>query len=504
MSKMKNIILLSDGTGNSAAKQHRTNVWHLYQALDLPRDDQIAFYNDGVGSQNFLLFKILGGVFGWGLKNNVVELYKILCRNYKQNDKIYLFGFSRGAFTVRMLAGMIAEHGLYICYTDEDDLRRVAQAYFVTYREKYNRGWLTRPFRWLWFCWQRRLICDNHHNSYRDIEFIGVWDTVEAYGFPIKELVVIWDWLIFPLRFVDQIPSKNIKRACHALSIDDERHSFHPVLWEENSGHSTNEGKIEQVWFAGVHSDVGGGYPRNNLALVTLDWMISKVEESTSSGGLQFISEIREQYRHRCDWHGVQNDSRSGFRAYYRYKPREIKRISEKMGIKKPKIHRGVLERIKLNIVPYAPLMIPVKYEVVVTQGNPVSQSEYETDSNLEFRENEMAKIFHVVIKRRWLYHAFVLATAIFALWGCYLIWSAGGADGDWVGFAHYLYHAAIYALSDFLDRWLQILRQNPWSLWLTIVTITSVILLRLKTTWYRATQARAMAAWARLNARNK
>ena len=116
---MKNIILLSDGTGNSAAKRNKTNVWRLYSALDLHRKDQVAMYDDGVGSQQFLLFRLLGGAFGWGLKRNVIELYKFLCRNYEADDTnerkqtIYLFGFSRGAFTVRMLAGLIAECGLF-------------------------------------------------------------------------------------------------------------------------------------------------------------------------------------------------------------------------------------------------------------------------------------------------------------------------------------------------------------------------------------------------------
>lgn len=77
---MKKIVLLSDGTGNGAAKRHKTNVWRLYHALDLHRGDQIAMYDDGVGSQQFLPFKLLGGAFGWGLKRNVIELYEFLCR----------------------------------------------------------------------------------------------------------------------------------------------------------------------------------------------------------------------------------------------------------------------------------------------------------------------------------------------------------------------------------------------------------------------------------------
>ncbi|MBL3529533.1 MAG: DUF2235 domain-containing protein [gamma proteobacterium endosymbiont of Lamellibrachia anaximandri] len=111
-SKNKKIILFSDGTGNSAASRNRTNVRRLYDTLDLQKNNQVAFYDDGVGSQEFLLFKILGGAFGYGLKRNVRELYKKLCRSYNEGDKIYLFGFSRGAFTTRVLAGMIAYCGL--------------------------------------------------------------------------------------------------------------------------------------------------------------------------------------------------------------------------------------------------------------------------------------------------------------------------------------------------------------------------------------------------------
>ena len=109
----KNIVLLSDGTGNSAAKLFKTNVWRLYQALDLSRPEkQIAFYNDGVGTSSFKPLAILGGAFGWGLKRNIIDIYAFLCRNYEPGDRIYCFGFSRGAFTVRVLAGLIHREGL--------------------------------------------------------------------------------------------------------------------------------------------------------------------------------------------------------------------------------------------------------------------------------------------------------------------------------------------------------------------------------------------------------
>src|SRR6266567_1968225 len=104
----RKIILLSDGTGNSAAKVWRTNVWRVFESLDLSGSDQVAFYDDGVGTSSFKPVAIMGGAFGYGLKRNVLDLYKFLCRNYQSSDdEIFDFGFSRGAFTIRVLIGLV-------------------------------------------------------------------------------------------------------------------------------------------------------------------------------------------------------------------------------------------------------------------------------------------------------------------------------------------------------------------------------------------------------------
>src|SRR5438132_10130624 len=120
----RRIILLSDGTGNSAGKVWRTNVWRTFEALDLTSSQQIAFYDDGVGTSSFKPFAILGGVFGFGLKRNVLAIYSFCCRNYQPGDRIYCFGFSRGAFTIRVVAGMIAQVGLVPYQDNEADLAR--------------------------------------------------------------------------------------------------------------------------------------------------------------------------------------------------------------------------------------------------------------------------------------------------------------------------------------------------------------------------------------------
>jgi uncharacterized protein (DUF2235 family) len=112
VSTPKNIILLSDGTGNAANRVWKSNVWRIFESLDLRGEKQIAFYDDGVGTSSFKPLAILGGAFGWGLKRNVLDIYKFVCVNYKPGDKIYGFGFSRGAFTMRVVIGLILNQGL--------------------------------------------------------------------------------------------------------------------------------------------------------------------------------------------------------------------------------------------------------------------------------------------------------------------------------------------------------------------------------------------------------
>ncbi len=502
---MKKIIVLSDGTGNSAAKRHKTNVWRLYRALDLHRKDQIAMYDDGVGTQQFLLFKLLGGAFGFGLKRNVIELYKFLCRNYETDgteegsDKIYLFGFSRGAFTVRVLAGLIARCGLVEVFQSERDLHRQACQNFDEYRTRYRLAYsgLFSKGR------SRNNKCND---DCPEIEFIGVWDTVDAYGFPIDEIAIFWDKWIYPLRFPDQGLWKRVVRACHAVSIDDERHTFHPVLWDER-GNEDSE-RIEQVWFPGVHSDVGGGYPRSELALVSLDWMISRVEESATGGsGLHFRADLRGEYRHRSDWHGAQHDSRSVLAAYYRYKPRNIAdlcngRDAEKANVKidLPKIHRSVFERIRGKVVPYAPTDLPEKYRIVSTRGKIDEKSEFESEIQRTVRAKEMKSALAVTGWRRWLYWVFLVATAMLPASQFYLDWAAGTPCKTATCPPDPALKLIGDLLPDFVFGWVEALRQNPE--WMVAFAILFGALTVLKRAASAETLNRAMAAWSHLNGR--
>src|SRR5450755_292796 len=133
---MKNIILLSDGTGNAAAKVWRTNVWRIFEAIDLSQPDQVAHYDDGVGTSSFRPLAWFGGMFGYGLKHNVIDCYKFVCRSYQSGDRLYGFGFSRGGYTIRVVGRLILSQGLVKYNNNEVDLHRFAIAAYRAFRKE--------------------------------------------------------------------------------------------------------------------------------------------------------------------------------------------------------------------------------------------------------------------------------------------------------------------------------------------------------------------------------
>src|SRR5277367_6527229 len=210
----KRIALFSDGTGNSSAKAQKTNVWRLFQALDQTQGDQLAMYDDGVGTSSNKYLAILGGAFGWGLKRNVIDLYKYFCCNYRKDDDIYGFGFSRGAFTIRVLVGLIVREGL-VTFRSEEELDHHAAAAYRSFRYKAfpSKSPIVWAFRKLrdGILYVRNRI--KGYDNYRAIEaatrvaerhqipirLLGLWDTVEAYGMPIQELKRGIDWVLWPM-----------------------------------------------------------------------------------------------------------------------------------------------------------------------------------------------------------------------------------------------------------------------------------------------------------------
>lgn len=435
----KAIVLFSDGTANSSAKLFKTNVWRMYEAVDLGATavdpKQIVYYDEGVGNSGFRPFAILGGVFGWGLKRNVIELYSFLCRNYELGDRIYAFGFSRGAFTTRVLVGLVASEGL-VPYRDEADLAHQAEDAFRTYiREQVPRF---PPMRFLLPAWralvallllakrlvlrQRRYDASVHHRP--NIRFVGVWDTVAAYGGPIIELVRAFDDWIRPLSFKDQKLSPQVQTARHALALDDERDAFQPVPWDE--AWPPDRDRLKQVWFAGAHADVGGGYPDDSLAYVSLAWMM---EEAQAAGLLLRREKVAETNR-TANAFGPIHDPRAGFGSYYRYQPRLVGAYIEPPApgtesMEDPEfanqglnhrawIHESVFHRIDAGIDGYAPITLPRDFRVVDhTPDDPrfAQQLRDNLETTAEARADSQEGFRDLVWLKRVLYFAIVSAS---------------------------------------------------------------------------------------------
>ncbi|MCR6736595.1 MAG: DUF2235 domain-containing protein [Afipia sp.] len=247
----------------------------------------------------FLPLAILGGVFGYGLKRNILDAYKFICRNYdyKNASKIYLFGFSRGAFTARVLAALVLDQGLVKAET-ESELHNGAVKAYRAYRAKgYHSIWrvevIFRAIRdhllvpIMDAMHGRKCYAAIKREPIPAIEFIGIWDTVAAYGLPIDEMtrgISSWVW---PLELPNRVLSDRVRHARHALALDDERTTFHPVLWTEQlpgspapSVPATIEGeRLVQVWFMGMHANVGGGYPDDAVAFVPLYWLLGEAQK---------------------------------------------------------------------------------------------------------------------------------------------------------------------------------------------------------------------------------
>jgi len=380
----RNVVLLSDGTGNSAAKLFKTNVWRTYQALDVSNANQVAFYDNGVGTSSFKPLAILGGAFGWGLKRNIIEMYMFLCRNYAPGDRIFGFGFSRGAFTIRVLTKLVLQEGLVKDYGSTGDLRRKSRELYREFCKKKTTGFrfseLIRSIAYLIhsivYLVTKPSVGDIKRHTITSIEFLGLWDTVDAYGLPIEEFKTGIDRWIWPLALMDRQLDGRIKKACHALSIDDRRKTFHPLLWDEaNEPHSSDAGhtddeRLTQVWFVGAHSNVGGGYPDDGLSSVSLRWMMHE----GSKKGLIFKSGALKEADACVAPFGRLYHSRAGLGAYYRYEPRRLDKPTDRQGaqILRPKIHESVIWRMALDTSSYEPLSLPMKLRIVtdVRNGN--------------------------------------------------------------------------------------------------------------------------------------
>jgi uncharacterized protein (DUF2235 family) len=258
----KRLVVCCDGTWNIPDQQCPTNVTKLALGIAVEDDrhrEQRVFYHRGIGSTRGE--RLRGGAFGFGLSRDVRDCYRFLVENYEPGDELFLVGFSRGAFTARSTAGLVRNSGIL----RRTNAGRIGAAYeLYRRREMHPRGTEATLFRRTW----------SHEPR---IRFIGVWDTVGALGIPLSGMPLI-DLVNRRWQFHDTTLSTTVDAAFQALAIDERRRPFVPTLWSQAEDAPAHQ-RVEQVWFPGVHSDVGGGYPDGSLADVALLWLVDRARE---------------------------------------------------------------------------------------------------------------------------------------------------------------------------------------------------------------------------------
>lgn len=317
---MKRIAICCDGTWNRLDAANVTNVVRIAEAIDAHSADgthQIVYYDEGVGSGAAVAGKIdrfLGGAFGSGLMQKVEQAYRFLVFNYEPGDEIYIFGFSRGAFTARSLAGLIRNSGI----VQQSQGRRLRQALDL-YRQRDGSGHPdadescrfrseVSPAVYLnarELAWRRQNIpaFDEERCLPIRLRYVGVWDTVGALGVPNH----FWISGIFnkSSQFHDANLSSTVESARHAVAIDEFRRSYEPSLWDNldllnASAHSEaglKEARYQQSWFSGDHSSIGGGGDTTAHSSAALIW----IAEGAQVVDLKFRKEALEAARKEVD-----------------------------------------------------------------------------------------------------------------------------------------------------------------------------------------------------------
>ncbi|PHS71584.1 MAG: hypothetical protein COB23_01020 [Methylophaga sp.] len=313
---MKRIVIFTDGTWNSPEDGVATNVLQMARAVqpEVNGIEQIAFYDWGVGTDRK---KLSGGITGAGIDKNIMDCYRFIVHNYNDGDQLFFFGFSRGAYTARSLAGFIRNCGLL----KREHANKIPTAYKLYRKRSKSTGpneVTAEQFR------QDFAVAD-----ITPIEFVGVWDTVGALGIPIP----FWGTLgEREFLFHDTEPSKIIQHARHALAIDENRIDFEPTLWSNKPGLD-----LQQVWFSGVHSDVGGGYSEAGLSHIACQWILQQAKLL----GLEFEQHFTDTLR--PDPSDKQHNERKGI---YRARKLFVRDITGPL-------HKMVKERWELDIDGY-------------------------------------------------------------------------------------------------------------------------------------------------------
>jgi uncharacterized protein (DUF2235 family) len=297
---MRRLIVCADGTWNSedggGDASRLTNVVRMRDGIRETASGgigQVVYYHEGVGVNGWW-DKVTGGAFGTGISRNIKACYDFLVREYEPGDQLFFFGFSRGAYTVRSLAGLVRNAGIL----RREHRGRVDEAYEL-YRSRspddHPSADSAKDFR-------------RSYSYESNVKCLGVWDTVGALGVPTRGPV---GWISRQRHgFHDVRLSSRVENAFHALAIDERRGPFAPTLWEirdSDPARASASWRVEQRWFAGVHSNVGGGYPNAGLSTLALRWMVDRAK----SCGLEFTPEFLSALEPACDCGGELYDSMS-------------------------------------------------------------------------------------------------------------------------------------------------------------------------------------------------
>lgn len=332
---MKRIAIFCDGTWNTPDETKdgilcQTNVVKMANALGETSDDgvpQILYYDPGVGSEGNIFKRLFDGATGTGITKNILQAYNFVIKNYKPGDELFFIGFSRGAFTVRSLAGLIRNSGIL----KPEYAHQIDKAYSI-YKSRRKEHQPKETEATLF----RKTFAIEQTTQ---IKFIGVWDTVGSLGNPLylKSLISQRN------QFHDTSLSSKIEHAYQALAIDEKRKNFSATLWLQKPNILNQV--LEQVWFAGVHSDVGGGYPDCGLSDISLEWMLEKAKKCN----LKF-----EEINTNPDPFAQKHESYAGF---YKVFPKFLRPIGKKYhlnGSTNESISSSAIERYK-KIESYRP-----------------------------------------------------------------------------------------------------------------------------------------------------
>jgi uncharacterized protein (DUF2235 family) len=312
MSDVRNLVVACDGTWNEpdqldGGELAPTNVMKFGRAVARMRGQQVVHYEKGVGTRAWE--SLPGGIYGYGLEKRIQAGYRFLRKRFadakwqRKQNRIFIIGFSRGSYTARRLAGLISHSGIPV---SPDDASLGWEMYL--HKDKASARKLKKEGRFF--------DCP--------IEMVGVWDTVKATNDP---------------DYHDNVLSSNVVAGYHAMAID-ERRKFFPILrWNRDP-------RALQVWFAGVHSDVGGGYKQSGLADVAFEWMIYRAMKH----GLKFKKNYLDEHMKPASL-GKIHDSYKGI-----WKPMAVKtRVIQKTDW----VHESVAKRLKDKKPPYRPDNVP-------------------------------------------------------------------------------------------------------------------------------------------------